>query len=469
MSQSRPRIVIAGTESGVGKTTLTLALMAAFKRRGLVVQGFKAGPDYIDPSYHTAVTGRPSRNLDTWILTPECMREIFLRGSQGAELSVIEGVMGLYDGEGPLSDKGSTAEIAIMLQSPCILVVNINRLARSAAAVVKGYQLLNPAVPIAGVIVNQAGGEAHFRMVQAAIEQECGLPVLGWLPQSTAINIPERHLGLVPAVERGEMTPLFERLAKEAERGVNLDQILAIATNAPRLEELADRLFQPLATDNQHRPVIAVAKDEAFNFYYPENLELLEMFGADLLFFSPLRGEPVPDEADGLYIGGGFPEEFVVELAGNDLVKTSFYRRITGGLPAFAECGGYMYLSRSIKDTAGRVHDMVGVIPATVEMKDHLVALGYREVKAETDQLLLRDGEKARGHEFHYSTLTPQTADYSPAYKTTSRWGKQQEGYAKENLLAGYTHLHFASNPAMVHRWLTACREYRHKKRTALG
>ncbi|SEN12398.1 cobyrinate a,c-diamide synthase [Lihuaxuella thermophila] len=465
MSEARPRIVIAGTGSGAGKTTVTLGLMAAFQKRGLKVQGFKAGPDYIDPSYHTAVTGRPSRNLDTWMLTPNRMKEIFLNGSREADLSIIEGVMGLYDGKDPLSDRGSTAEIAILLNSPVILVVHIHSMARSAAAVVKGFQLFNPRVPIAGVIANRAGSEGHFRLVQAAIEQECGVPVLGWLPRDPSIDIPERHLGLIPAIERGEIDPLFERLREVVEKGVDLNRVAEIASQAPQLDPPADRLFIAQEAEQKPSVTIAVARDAAFNFYYPENLELLRQYGARLLYFSPLRGEPVPEDADGLYVGGGFPEEFVRELSADERVKASFRTKIAAGLPTFAECGGYMYLTQAIIDREGNAHPMAGVIPAVVQMKDRLAALGYREVEAVSDNLLLRRGEKARGHEFHYSTLTPREEDYPPAYESAGRRGKTREGYARGNLLAGYTHLHFASNPAMVKRWMAACGEYGKKRR----
>ncbi|SFJ22209.1 cobyrinate a,c-diamide synthase [Thermoflavimicrobium dichotomicum] len=459
----RPRFVIAGTGSGVGKTTCTLGLMAAFRKRGLSVQGFKAGPDYIDPSYHTAVTGRPSRNLDTWMCQPERMKEIFLRGSDGADLSIIEGVMGLYDGKSPLSDQGSTAEIAILLNSPIILVVNIQSMARSAAAIVKGYQSLNPNVQIAGVIVNRAGSEGHVRLVQAAIEQECGVPVLGWLGRESDIDIPERHLGLVPAIERGELDPLFEKLAALMEERVDLARLFSIAQAAPVLSEPMDRLFVP--KEKTKEPVVlAVARDAAFNFYYPENLELLEHAGAKLQFFSPLSGESVPEEADGLLIGGGFPEEFARQLTAQEEVKQSIARRIREGLPTFAECGGYMYLCRELIDRHGQAYPMVGVIPATVKMQNRLAALGYREVLAATDNILLRQGESARGHEFHYSTLTMENDDYPSAYQITGRRGVQKEGYAKGNLLAGYTHLYFPSNPAMVERWLNVCRTYRQQK-----
>ncbi|MDN4594552.1 cobyrinate a,c-diamide synthase [Polycladomyces subterraneus] len=460
MKEHRPRIVIAGTGSGVGKTTITLGLMAAFRRRNMTVQGFKTGPDYIDPTYHTAVTGRSSRNLDVWMMPRNRVREIFLRGSEGADLSIVEGVMGLYDGKDPLSDTGSTADIAILLQSPVVLVVDIHSMARSVAAIVMGFQQLNPEVAIRGVIVNKAGSEGHYRLAKAAIEQECGIPVFGWLPRDAELNIPERHLGLIPAVERGELQPLFEQLADVIEQGVDLDALISVADEAPALAWPEERLFVPVAASEGRRPVIAVARDAAFHFYYPENLELLTLAGADLRFFSPLAGEPVPEEADGLMIGGGFPEEFVSELAQEEDVKDSIRRKIAEGLPTFAECGGYMYLCEAIIDRAGREHPMVGVIPAKVTMRDRLAALGYREVTALSDSVLLEKGEKARGHEFHYSALTPETEDYPRAYACEGRFGTRLEGYVKGNVLAGYVHLHFASHPEMVRRWLLICREY---------
>ncbi|WP_374709305.1 cobyrinate a,c-diamide synthase [Desmospora profundinema] len=459
--QTRPRLIIAGTGSGVGKTTLTLGLMAAFSRRNRQVQGFKIGPDYIDPSYHTVVTGRPSRNLDTWMVEPDRMKEIFLKGSEGADLSVIEGVMGLYDGKDPLRDEGSTADIAIRLESPVILVVNIHSMARSAAAVVMGYQNLNDRVPIAGVIVNRAGSEGHYRLAKAAIEQECNIPVVGWLGRDERLQIPERHLGLVPAVERGELNPLFDTLAEVVEKNVDLDQLQALANQAPPLAEPDSALFSlPVREVEEYQPIIAVARDAAFNFYYPENLDLLERMGADLRFFQPLEGEKVPEEADGLMIGGGFPEEFVDRLAREDEVKASIRERIEKGMPAYAECGGYMYLCERMITHTGETYPMVGVIPAVVKMQQRLAALGYREVRALSDTVLLKKGETARGHEFHYSTLDLTLPDPPYAYESQGRRGSHREGYAAGSLLAGYTHLHFASNPSMVQRWMEHCRRY---------
>jgi len=450
------RIVVAGTGSGAGKTTVTIGLMAALNQRGLVVQGFKCGPDYIDPTYHTAVTRRASRNLDSWMLSHETVKEIYQRGSQGADISIIEGVMGFYDGKEATSDKGSTAEISILTESPVLLVLNCQSMARSAAAIVKGFQLFNPAVRIVGVIANKVGSVGHYRIVKEAVEQKCGIPVLGFLEREEGIEIPERHLGLVPSVERGELQPLFDRLAEAIAKNVDLEQLLQLAQADPL--HVDEKLFAPQPGNTRMR--IAIAKDAAFHFYYPENIELLEANGAECLFFSPLAGETVPTNADGLYIGGGFPEEFAAQLAEDEQVKASFRDAIRSGLPTLAECGGFMYLTEQLVTTDGQAFPMVGLIPGTVIMQKKLAALGYREVRGYEGNFLLHTGEEARGHEFHYSTFQAKE-EFTPAYETKGLRGVKAEGYLAGNLVAGYTHLHFASNPGIVRRWLARCREVR--------
>lgn len=452
------RIVIAGTGSGAGKTTVTIGLMAALKRMGHVVQGFKCGPDYIDPTYHTAVTGRASRNLDSFMLSHDTVKEIFVRGSAGADISIIEGVMGMYDGKEATSDKGSTAEISILTGSPVLLVVNCQSMARSAAAIVKGFQLLNPAARIVGVIANKVGSEGHHKIVKAAIEQECGIPVVGYLKRENELEIPERHLGLVPSVERGELSPLFEKLADLIGETVDLELIWELA----KAEELKaePKLFVPIAAQmpEEKSVTIAVAKDSAFHFYYPENLELLEAYGAKLHFFSPLAGETVPPEADGLYIGGGFPEEFASELSQNQTVLESFRTAVGGGLPTLAECGGFMFLTEAIVTTDGESYPMVGLIPGKVTMQKKLAALGYREVRGKEGNFLLGTEQQAKGHEFHYSTYATD-AELPHAYETKGLRGTKPEGFAAGNLVAGYTHLHFGSNPELVTRWIERCLE----------
>lgn len=457
------RIVIAGTGSGAGKTTLTIGIMAALQARGLVVQGFKCGPDYIDPTYHTAVTGRLSRNLDSWMVGPEAVKEIFVRASEGADISVIEGVMGMYDGKSPLSDEGSTAHISELIEAPVLLVVNVQSMARSAAAIVKGFQCLSPASRIVGVIANKAGSEGHYRIVKEAIEQECGVPVLGYLKREEQIEIPERHLGLVPSVERGELDPFFARLGELIAGHLDIDRLLQLAESSPLTCEPV--LFKPgsAAPERKRRIRIAVAKDPAFHFYYPENLELIDRYGGEIVPFSPLAGEEVPEDADGLYIGGGFPEEFAERLAGLEDVKSSVREKVLAGLPTLAECGGFMYLTEAIVDRQGNEYPMVGLIPGKVTMQAKLAALGYRDITGTEINFMLGSGQTARGHEFHYSTFQPgessgnEPVRTSYAYETKGRLGTKPEGFAAGNLVAGYTHVHFASNPDMVVRWLDAC------------
>lgn len=484
-AQERPRFVVAGTGSGSGKTTVTLGLMRAFARRGLKVQGFKCGPDYIDPAYHSAVTGRSSRNLDSWMTTGAYLQEYFLRSSEEADVSVIEGVMGLYDGKEDTALTGSTAEIAILTDSPVLLVVDVRSMGRSAAAIVLGFQQLEPDVHIAAVIVNRCGSEGHYRMVRAAIEAACGIPVIGWLPRDGGLDIPERHLGLLPAVERGELEPLFEHAADLLAQGTDLEQLLELANAAPALQyppeseavpqehvqpEKGSALPAPAVLTAlketealaELTPVIAVARDAAFNFYYADNLELLVRAGARLITFSPLSGEGIPPEADGIYIGGGFPEEFASRIAANSLFLDGLRAAAAAGMPLYAECGGYMILARRLTDRSGEVHEMAGIIPAHAVMQERRAALGYREVTALQDNLLLKQGDRLRGHEFHYSVMSyPAGEPRTYAYESKGRSGSQPEGYISGNIMAAYTHIHLASCFPAAERLVAACRMYR--------
>lgn len=488
---ARPRLIIAGTGSGAGKTTVTLGLMRALAQRGLSVQGFKCGPDYIDPTYHTAVTGRPSLNLDAWMTSPEYVRDTFEKASAGHDISIIEGVMGLYDGKDPLSNTGSTAEIALVTQTPVILVVDVRSMARSAAAIVLGFQQLEPELHIAGVIVNRCGSAGHYTIVKKAIEQMCDIPVVGWLKRDEDMSIPERHLGLVPAIERGELEPLFQRAADVLMEGTDLDLLLDLATSAPPLntEELSPATTahadsanaesgsnydlhsnSVIHVNNRHvsyvmQPVIAVARDAAFNFYYPDNLELLEAAGARLQYFSPLAGEGIPTDVDGIYLGGGFPEEFAAEIAGNQGFLEGLRQAAQSNMPLFAECGGYMVLGETLTDREGVTFDMAGIIPAQVQMQKKRAALGYREASSVRDSFLLKKGEVLRGHEFHYSTMTYRDEETIPyAYETKGMRGLKQEGYAAGNIVAGYTHVHLGSYPAAARRWVEHCLAYRQER-----
>ncbi|KKI90899.1 cobyrinic acid a,c-diamide synthase [Bacillus sp. SA1-12] len=447
------RFVLAGTGSGVGKTTFTIGIMRALMKRGLTVQGFKCGPDYIDPTYHTAVTQRPSRNIDSFMMSHETVRAIVARASQDADAAIIEGVMGFYDGKSPLSNEGSAAHISEITKSPVILIVNAASLARSAAAIVKGFQMLDEHSNIVGVIANQLGSKSHFEIVKAAIEQECGIPVIGYLPKGAVPMMPSRHLGLVPAIERGDLDSYFDRLAEAIEETLDIEQLLEM-TKTESLN-VAASIFD--AQPQRQEVHIAVAKDAAFNFYYEENLELLRAYGATLHYFSPLQNEAVPEKARGLYLGGGFPEEFAEQLAKNEETKQSIRASLKRGIPTLAECGGFMYLTEEIVNRQGQAFPMLGIIPGRVKMQDKLAALGYREITGVSGNFLINEEEQAKGHEFHYSTYEGEPA--SPAYFSKGRFRAQQEGYLHKNIVAGYTHFHFASNPQLVKNWLTACLE----------
>lgn len=445
------RFVLAGTGSGVGKTTFTIGIMRALMKRGLTVQGFKCGPDYIDPTYHTAVTRRSSRNIDSFMMTEDVVRTIVARNSIDSDVSIIEGVMGFYDGKSPLSNEGSAAHISEITDSPVILIVNAASMARSVAAIVKGFQQLDKNANIVGVIANQLGSKGHFEIIKTAIEHECNIPVLGYLQKGAVPALPSRHLGLVPAIERGELDPYFDELAAAIEATVDLDLLLQV-TKAAELEQTS-KIFE--IQENTQEIHLAVAKDAAFNFYYEENFELLKASGAKLHFFSPLENEPVPEQAQGLYIGGGFPEEFAEKLAQNEQAKNSIKQAIEKGIPTLAECGGFMYLTEEIFNRDGNGYKMLGVIPGSVRMQDKLAALGYREITGVEGNFLIGKQELAKGHEFHYSVY--EGNHETPAYFIKGRFGAKQEGYSHGNLVAGYTHFHFASNPQLVKNWLAAC------------
>ncbi|MDA8351847.1 MAG: cobyrinate a,c-diamide synthase [Firmicutes bacterium] len=462
MEQNPPRLIVAGTGSGVGKTTVTLGLLAAMKRRGIAVQAYKAGPDYIDPGFHSAVTGRSSRNLDSWMLGKDGMREVFLRGASKAEVCVVEGVMGLFDGEAPDRNDGSTAEIAAELNTPVVLVTDASGAARSAAAVVRGFQVFDPAVEIGGVILNRVGSEGHAQMLKTAIEQECDIPVLGALPWDESRLLPERHLGLIPAWEQGQRNRWLKQVTDQVESHIDLDRLLSLARQKTPVS-MPEACRYPCPRRDEQGPVIAVAKDEAFHFYYEENLELLRYYGAHLHMFSPLQGEDLPEAIDGLYLGGGFPEEFAERLSRQTRLMDFLRDRIQSGLPTYAEGGGFMFLCDSLTDRHGERYAMAGVIPAQVEMSSRLAAMGYREVCAKRDSLLLAKGETARGHEFHYSRLsTPR--EWEPLYSSRGSFGSGGEGYGHDRLLASYTHLHFLSQPSMARRWVEICRAYKRER-----
>jgi len=532
-----PRIMIAAPASGSGKSTIATGLMAALAR-SRAVQGFKVGPDYIDPMYHTAATGRPTRNLDTWMAPAAAVQASFARAVAGAEIAVIEGVMGLYDGFDGRSEAGSSAEVAKLLRTPVILVLDVGKMARSAAAVALGCRAFDPDLTIAGVICNRVAGPRHAAMVADAMAA-VGLPVLGCIPTSAALAIPERHLGLHTAVERrAEVAAFLEAAAALIAAEVDLDRVAAIADAAPALEidltpgpsparrgedltpgpsparrgedltpgpsparrgedltpgpsparrgedltpgpspARRGEIVSPFVlrspqswgargakaeeTEEPSAVRIAVARDEAFCFYYEDNLDLLRAAGAEIVPFSPLCDRTLPAGACGIYLGGGYPELHAAELAANADLRAEIRAAGRAGMPIYAECGGLMYLTEGITDGEGELHPMVGLLPGRTQLAERLI-MGYRLVTAERDSLLLRRGEEVRGHEFHYSVWTDRPADLPAAYRIAPRQGEEAhaEGYAAGNLLASYVHLHFGARPELAERFVLACQRW---------
>jgi cobyrinic acid a,c-diamide synthase len=434
-------IAIAGERSGSGKTTVTLALLAALRARNQPVQSFKVGPDYIDPMFHAYVTDRPCYNLDPVLTSPAYLPQCFARHTQDQPMAVVEGVMGLFDGAMEPPGAGSTAQVAKMLGLPVLLVVNCQSMSHSIAALVKGYVTLDPDVDMAGVVLNRVGSDRHLEILRTALEP-IGIPIMGVFRREDAISLPDRHLGLVPTDELPELRSIIDRLAALGQSCFDWDKLTPLLP-AP---QVACRV--PPALPPQVR--IAVARDAAFNFYYAENLELLETMGAELIYWSPLQDIQVPAEAQGLYFGGGFPEVFAAQLAANPTMRQSVAAKIAIGTPTYAECGGLMFLSQSVTDFAGQSHPMVGVLPTAAVMGQRLT-LGYRYATALAQTPLLAAGETVRGHEFHRSTLTIESAD--PLFTGLGNG----EGWHQPHLHASYLHLHWGNNPHWVQRWIELC------------
>jgi cobyrinic acid a,c-diamide synthase len=438
-------IVIGGTHSGVGKTTITLGLIGALRRRGLTVQPFKVGPDFIDPLHHGHAAGRQSRNLDGWMLSAEINRQLFAAATADADVAVIEGVMGLYDGSEGKSDRGSTAEMAKLLDLPVVLVVDAGAMARSAAALIHGYVSFDPEVRVVGVILNNVGGEVHAAMIRDAVGD--GAPILGALPHVADLVMPERHLGLYLPHE-GRLD-YVEQAANLVETHIDIDQLLSMTR--------IDRRPSPVVTARpQPRVRIGVAHDEAFCFYYADNLELLAHAGAELVEFSPIR-DPMPSDLDGLYVGGGYPELHAQELAENGRARTAVREFAAAGGPIYAECGGLMYLGEQLR-VGDEVYPQCGVLPFSTTMPGPL-KLAYVEV--ETTGGLFGGGRNARGHLFHRSAISGDQPAPRCYQIRTSRGEQDEEGYHYRNVLASYIHLHFASDPALARALVERCEEYR--------
>ena len=451
-----PRIVLAGTHSGVGKTTLATGLMAALKRRRRPVQGYKVGPDYIDPSYHTAATDRPSRNLDRWLLGDHLNSSF--RQSAKYSWAVIEGVMGMFDGMSGTPGYGSTADVAKLLKSPIVLIVDASAMSRSVAALVHGFKTYDPEVSLQGVILNRVKSSAQENILSEALA-ELGMPILGVLPKEISMQLPERHLGLIPVGEGGLLSGYIESLSDFVTEYVDLEKIEMIMQNAPELEETVETVSE-LGSGSAKRNFfrLGLAWDEAFLFYYRDALDLAERYHAAVIPFSPLHDSSLPESLDGIFLGGGFPELHLPELSANTSFLNSLRNFAAGGKPIYAECGGYMYLGNSIKDFEGREYPLAGLIPMKAEMTKRLQGIGYRRGVFLDDTFLGPRGTEVQGHEFHYSKVTFDS-EVPAAYRLfKGEQNKRTEGYARDNLFASYLHLNFAGQPELLEHWFNSAR-----------
>jgi len=456
-------LIIAGDRSGVGKTTVTLAILAYLATQGERVQSFKVGPDYIDPMFHCAVTDLPCRNLDPVLTSPSYVLNCFQRHIQNAAWVLIEGVMGLFDGisnpdnRESLNDYGSTAHIARILNLPVLLVLDCSSLSTSIAAIAHGYRNLDPNVAIAGVILNQVASDRHEELLETALNS-IKMPILGVLRRNTALTIPDRHLGLVPSPELPDINQTFAQLAELAKTSFNWDKLLPLLDN----RQLTTN-NQQLITNNQQLPTvrIAIARDQAFNFYYQDNLDILTELGAELVFWSPLTDKNIPDHIQGLYFGGGFPEVFAQQLSNNKNIIKQLQQIIQQDIPTYAECGGLMYLCQQLIDLQQQTWSMVGVIPSTVTMQAKLT-LGYRNAIALQDSSLIPAKKAVRGHEFHRSQLTINSDNPQWQLQGLHRSSPQlTEGWNTKQVHASYLHLHWGEAKYLADRFIQNCRNYK--------
>ena len=451
MTELGPRVVIAGTHSGVGKTTIATGLMAALRSRGHSVASAKVGPDFIDPGYHSVATRRPGRNLDAWICGPESMYALAGRAGRGADILVIEGVMGLFDGSvDPVADgrlaTGSTAELAMLLDAPVILVVDVSAMSASVAALVNGFAHHHPAVHVHGVILNRVGSDVHEMLLRESLKQT-GIDVVGALRRDDALTWRDRHLGLVPVAEQPQLVASsVARLATLVAQSCDLDAIVAIARRAPNRD-----VGEPPMPAYIGPARIAVAGGAAFSFCYPDNIEALAAAGAEIVPFDPLHDAALPQHLDAVFVGGGFPEEHAAALAANVSLIADVRARIATGLTVWAECGGLLWLSRALRDREGVLHELVGAVPAEGVMTPRLT-LGYRTGIVAAASPLGRAGLTLRGHEFHYSRLEPGGG----ALALRSRFVQRDDGFASTRLIATYLHVHLGAAPQVAAAFVAA-------------
>jgi cobyrinic acid a,c-diamide synthase len=443
-----PAFIVSGTSSGSGKTTVALGLMAAFKAKGYAVQPFKCGPDFIDPGLHQLVTGKVSRNLDLWMSGEQFSRQTLARNSRGADIAVIEGVMGMFDGG--ISSSGVLSET---LDIPGILVLDVRSMAESAAAIVKGFETLRPQAAPKGIILNRVAGKRHLQLVSDAIREHCQAEILGYLPRTLEFSIPSRHLGLLTGDEAPLSPEAIKLLADTIGQHVDLDRLEQLCGRSP------EAVASPPAGRGKTRCRLGIARDKAFCFYYEDNFDILREAGCELVFFSPLEDIELPAHLDALYLGGGYPELYAGELSNNQRMLSSIREWIENDRPVYAECGGFMYLTEGITDQDAVLHPMVGAFPVKAHMQKTRASLGYREVRTRTACCFGPPGTVLRGHEFHYSSIDRMPEHIDRVYTVNNG---TREGYRYKKALGGYLHLHFGFAPRVATEFINFinfCRE----------
>ncbi|PKM52070.1 MAG: cobyrinate a,c-diamide synthase [Firmicutes bacterium HGW-Firmicutes-7] len=457
-----PKLMIAGMSSGVGKTTLTMGILSALSEK-MVVQSYKVGPDYIDPAYHTLITGRKCRNLDNYLLSNETVEQLFYKNSKDAQIGIIEGVMGLYDGAQVNSDIGSSASIAKVLKCPVVLVVDGSGIAKSVAAIVKGFIEFDPAVKLSGVILNKVNSIKHYCLLKEAIEQFTTAKCYGYLPKNEIGTLKSRHLGLIPSCEIEDLKLKLECVSKAVEETVDLEGLLQLAYREAEEVTIEIPIYQTLFKDLH----IGVAYDEAFNFYYEDNLDLFKELGATIQFFSPIRDSRLPENIHFLYFGGGFPEMFAQELSDNHLMKKDIKEKLEMGMPYLAECGGLMYLTKQLIDFDEKIYRMVGWLDGTCSMTKRLQRFGYKTLTLKENCILGEKDEVIPIHEFHHSkteVLETNTVFGLKKMKEDKVIAAYECGYLKGKGVAGYPHFHFHGNPSMAINLLQAAQTYANNK-----
>lgn len=454
MISNCPRIVIAATNSGAGKTSISLGLTRALVRRGLRVQTFKVGPDFLDPTYLSMASERTCYNLDSWMMGKDYLPKLFARAIKNADIAIIEGVMGLYDGASPTSLEGSTAEVAKILNAPIALITNAKGLSRSFAAMVKGFTSFEKDITISAVIANRCGSDRHKKWLAESLAAAELPEMIGAIERQAFPELPSRHLGLVTADRDTLKTDVIDKLADICEGNIDIDALIELASKAPQ-RDVADG--QVSNSPGKFR--LGIAKDSAFHFYYPDNLEALQRHGCELIEFSLINDTSLPDNLDGLYIGGGYPEEFAESLSANHGMRNSIVEFAGSDKTIYAECGGLMYIGNKLVTNCGKEYPMAGVLDITTKMLDRFKTLGYVQVELLQDSLWGTKGTNIRGHEFHYSEISKDIAnetDSHRAYSIKRRSGSKSsmEGFQRGNILASYTHLHFASQPETIEHFI---------------